>query len=71
MWDKGMAPPIMSKVNMLNPFYYFVELFRTPFLLNDFPDIKIIVITMSFSLFIFLIGLLLLNKFNNRIIFKL
>jgi len=71
MWYKEMAPPIMSKLNMLNPFYYFVELFRTPFLNNEFPDIKIMAITMFFSFIIFLVGLLLLNKLNNRIIFKL
>lgn len=71
MWYSDMAPRIMSQLNYFNPFYYFVEMFRLPFLKNTIPHYNIILITMCFSVITFLVGLFVITKFNNRIIFKL
>ncbi len=71
MYYKEAAPPILVKLNYFSPFYYFVELFRTPFLLNQLPGMKLLFVCACFTFFTFFSGLYLLTKFNNRIIFKL
>jgi len=71
MWYNELAPPLMRKLNYLNPFYYFVELFREPFLNNRLPDLKLLGICSSFTIVVFVVGLFMLSRFNNRIIFKL
>lgn len=71
MYFKEYSPPIITKLNYFNPFFYFVELFRVPFLHNQLPDMWLLGVCACFTLLIFLFGLFLLDKFNNRIIFKL
>lgn len=71
MYYKELAPPVLIQLNYFNPLFYFVELFRTPFLLNQLPDMKLLAICTAFTFLTFFSGLYLLTKFNNRIIFKL
>ncbi len=70
-WFKENVPPLLVKLNYFNPFFYFVEMFRLPLISNQLPALNIVIVSFFISIFVFLLGLFFLYKFNNRIIFKL
>ena len=77
------ATPIMYPVEFLakndtfrvameyNPLYYMVELFRLPLFENRLPGLDVFTITIGMAIFLFSLGILMIRKFNNRIVFKL
>lgn len=54
-----------------NPMFYFLELFRAPLVHNKLPDSTHVLICGVFSLSTFALGLLMLRRFANRIVYKL
>lgn len=54
-----------------NPLLYFVSLFRDPLVTGVLPDLATLAITSGLAVAFLCLGLMLLKKFNNRIIFKL
>lgn len=66
-----ILPLKIQKFVHLNPFYYFVELIRTPIVSQTLPNPNIIVVSLFSSVALFIIGLWTIYKFDNRIVFKL
>ncbi|MCK6598550.1 MAG: ABC transporter permease [Bdellovibrionaceae bacterium] len=64
-------PENYQKLVRLNPFYYFVETFRSPIFLGQLPPLSDLGIVIGLSLLSFVIGLIVLKLFDNKIIFKL
>jgi ABC-2 type transport system permease protein/lipopolysaccharide transport system permease protein len=54
-----------------NPFYYLIELVRTPFIKGELPSIESLCLAFSISIIAFIVGLLIIKKYDNKIIFKL
>lgn len=71
LYPLSVVPPRMQKIIKLNPLYYYVEIFRMPIFSNQFPSYKYLIFCVIMSLLMFFSGLFILNKYNNRIIFKL
>jgi ABC-type polysaccharide/polyol phosphate export permease len=61
----------ISKYMLFNPFYYFIEIFRKPLYNNQYPLLFDVVICTIISFSLFILGLYLLRKFENKIVFKL
>lgn len=55
----------------LNPFYYIVEIFRKPIYGNIFPDIKTFCLACFVSLISIAIGLIVFEKLDKKIVFRL
>lgn len=71
LYPMSAVPEKMQKIIKLNPLYYFVEIFRSPVLYSQLPNIKYVVFCFLFSIIMLFAGLLTLQKHNNRIVFKL
>ncbi len=71
LYSINILPKTFANLVKLNPFYYFVELFRVPVLQKMLPDPDILLVTFGLSFLSFFLGLFILKKFNNRIVFKL
>lgn len=71
LYPMSIVPEKMQKIIKLNPFYYFVEIFRIPVLYNKLPDLKYILVCLFISSMTFFAGLSVLKRYNNRIVFKL
>jgi homopolymeric O-antigen transport system permease protein len=71
LYPISIVPVKLRKILALNPLYYFVEIFRSTILYNQFPRAEYILMcsVMAFAAFFF--GLFMLHKFDNRITFKL
>lgn len=64
-------PLKIQKLIKLNPLYYFVDIFRTPVLDNHLPSFLHVMICITITVLMFFSGILLLEKYNNKIVFKL
>jgi len=71
MYYRNNVPPVINTLNEFNPFNYYVDLFRLPFHLNYYNSSNLFLVCTGLSLLSILCGLYILDKFNNRIIFKL
>jgi ABC-type polysaccharide/polyol phosphate export permease len=71
LYSFDMAPPFLIKINSINPFFYFLELFRFPLASSTLSLMTISAVCVSLSAFSFLFGFYILRKFNNKILFKL
>ncbi len=64
-------PVKYQNIIKLNPFYYFVEIFRIPLLNHTLPPVSYVGLTVGFAALSLLTGLLLLKRYENIIIFRL
>ncbi|MHB9097314.1 MAG: ABC transporter permease [Syntrophales bacterium] len=71
IYPMSMVPENVRTVIEMNPLYYFVEIFRSPIMNNQFPPWNYLLICTAMAFAAFSLGLFLLNKYNNKIIFKL
>ena len=71
IYDQSMIPEQYKALIYYNPLYYILELFRNPLLSNTIPPIEYYIFAALFSLVCFVTGILVLLKFDNRIVFKL
>lgn len=71
LYPMSMVPETLRKVIQMNPLYYFVEIFRSTILNNQFPPWNYLLICAAIAFAAFSAGLFLLNKYNNKIVFKL
>ena len=65
---------LSSKINILfklNPITYFIELFRNPLYENSFPTISTLIICLIISIFSFILGMTIFNKFSKNIALRL
>ena len=66
-----MIPPEYKLIYLLNPLYYMMEILRQPLLGQNVPGIVYWMIALGFSVTIFLIGLLVINKTGRKISLKI
>jgi ABC-type polysaccharide/polyol phosphate export permease len=71
IWYVNEAPGFMQIFTKFNIFYYYIEVFRIPFLSNTFPPLSFCLITFFAAFLSFLIGLWTLDKLKDKVIFKL
>lgn len=71
VYPAELAPHQLRFLFHLNPFYYFVESFRFPIYHGTLPPNEITFMTITLSLFVFMIGIVVLKKFDNKIVFRL
>lgn len=71
IYDSNMIPPQYREWLKLNPFYYFVELFRAPLLDQVMPSAQFLVISSVLSVVLLLVGIQILKIYDNQIVFKL
>jgi len=71
IYNREMIPEKYQIFIDINPFYYFLDAFRAPLLRQEFPDFVVLGWLLLLSVLSFLIGYFLINKFDNKIVFKL
>jgi ABC-type polysaccharide/polyol phosphate export permease len=71
IYEKSMIPEQYRFLVDWNPFYYFLEIYRLPLVYHQIPPASYYLICIALSLVVFFAGLLMIKKFDNRIIFKL
>lgn len=71
IYDQSMIPERYHWLLKLNPFYYYLKLFRMPLLEGQIPSYTLYIYTFAFSLLCFLLGILFIKYFENKIVFKL
>lgn len=71
IYEKSMIPERYHFLITLNPIYYYLELFRQPIVYGTLPPLNYYLICFVFSLTVFFIGITVVKKFDNRIVFKL
>ncbi len=71
MYEASMLSPKLQLVLAFNPLCYFLDFFRTPIIHQIAPSMFSIQVSIVSSLLVFLIGLVVLKKFDNKIVFKL
>lgn len=71
LYPVSLVPEKYVKFIHLNPFYYFVESFRTPLLGNHEFNVSLLGITTLLGITSALSGLFILKIFDNKIVFKL
>ena len=65
---------LFGKVKLLykfNPISYYIKLFREPFLDAKLPDLEVITFCFIFSIFVFLTGFAIFDKFKEKAVFRL
>ena len=55
----------------LNPISYYIKLFREPFLDAKLPNLELITFCFIFSIFVFLIGFAIFDKFTEKAVLRL
>ena len=71
LYPQSIIPEPLKEVIKFNPFYYFVELFRNIILYNQPPRMDYIALCSGMASIMFVAGLFVLHKFDNKIVFKL
>lgn len=71
LYDQSMLPVQYHWIIKLNPLYYLLLLFREPLLAGGLPSFYIYLYSTLGCVSVFVIGIVLVRTFDNRIIFKL
>lgn len=71
VYDKTMIPEKYHWIVQYNPFYYFLQMFRMPLIEGGLPSPLVFAGGLVFSLVVLVVGLVIVKKFDNRIVFKL
>ena len=53
--------------NYLNPLYYYIEMARSVVIYNKFPEFNIVIGSIFISLFFFILGKIIFNKYDKKI----
>lgn len=71
LYSVDMIPEQYHKFIYINPIYYLIECFRLPIVQGQFPPLMYTVALIFTSLFAFILGMILLKKYDNKIVFRL
>jgi ABC-type polysaccharide/polyol phosphate export permease len=71
LYPISLLPLYLQKIIRLNPLYWYVQLFRGPIYEGSLPHLYLVAACTILSFSTFLIGLWVLKKFDNKIIFRL
>ena len=70
-YEIHVLPQIMQNFLFLNPFYHYIEIFRVILLKGQVPGVGHIGYATVFALIFFSLGVWVIKKFDNKIVFKL
>ncbi len=71
IYDKSMVPKEFHWCFIINPFYYFIEIFRQPLIDHAVPSYEMYLVPFVISFIMLPLGLYIIKIFDNKIIFKL
>jgi ABC-type polysaccharide/polyol phosphate export permease len=71
IYPESSIPPEYVYLLQYNPFYILINLVRKPFLSGELPTPINIFLAFTISIISFILGLFIIKKFDNKIIFKL
>lgn len=71
LYEAKSFSPAFQFITKINPFFYFVEVLRYPLYRNTWPSVRHLEFTTFLALATAGLGLYLLKKFDNKIVFKL
>lgn len=71
IYERSMIPDKYQFLVVLNPFFYFLEAYRIPLIFNSFPPLHYYGICFALAIGSFCLGVHLIKKFDNKIVFKL
>lgn len=71
VYEKSMIPKEYQFLVALNPFFYFLEAYRIPLIFNSPPPLSYYGICLALATCSFFLGVHLIKKFDNKIVFKL
>lgn len=71
LYPLDFIPKHISRFIELNPFYYFVQLFRDPIYFGKFPSMYNVGITVGLTTILFLLGLYVFTKYEKDFVFRL
>ncbi|MBX2989408.1 MAG: ABC transporter permease [Bdellovibrionaceae bacterium] len=71
VYQESMIPSEYQFFIKLNPFYYFLEIYRQPLVYHQVPAFSYYVFCFLISATLLLIGISVIKKFDNKIVFKL
>jgi ABC-type polysaccharide/polyol phosphate export permease len=71
IYDKSVIPAKYDFILTLNPFYYFLEIYRLPLVFQQFPPIHYYAVCFVCSLVSVVVGIIMIKSFDNKIVFKL
>lgn len=70
-YEVNVLPQVMQKFLFLNPFYHYIEIFREILLKGQIPSFSHIIYAVVFAALFFAVGVWVIKKFDNKIVFKL
>lgn len=71
LYSVDMIPEKYHLFIYINPIYYLIECFRMPIAQGEFPPSSYTIALVAISIFTFFSGMVLLKKYDNRIVFRL
>lgn len=71
LYSIEMIPVEYHKFIYINPIYYLIECFRIPIVQGQFPPAIYTFALIGMSIFTFILGMILLKKYDNKIVFRL
>lgn len=71
IYNRDMIPAKYHILVDLNPFSYFLDAFRGPLIAHQLPSWNLLLALAGCSLFSFFLGFFLIDRFENKIVFKL
>lgn len=71
VYDETMIPEQYHWIMTYNPISYFLKMFRQPLLEQTLPSFQTYLSGFIFSVIILILGLWIVKKFDNKIVFKL
>ena len=71
IYPLNILPPSFHKIFLLNPFYYFIQLFRAPVYAGQLPSLKIFIVALSLTAITFITGLAVFFRKERAFVFEL
>lgn len=71
LYPVAIVPEKLQHIIRFNPFFYYVEIFRSIILHNMIPRLDYLLICSILSIILFVTGMVILKMFNNKIVFRL
>lgn len=71
LYSIDMIPVEYHKFIYINPIYYMIECFRMPIVHGQVPPLSYTLALIGISIFTFILGMVMLKKYDNKIVFRL
>ncbi len=71
LYSVDMIPERFHKFIYMNPLYYLIECFRIPIVQGEIPPANYTFALIGIGVFMFFFGMVMLKKYDNKIVFRL